>query len=385
MILNKIVKAIKIRRSVFLNYKANKSKSQLRDFNFDTSEIVIFDLRNNGMGRYYYPLIYSFYLKGYSILLVDNYQFIGNCYNKDAFIFDIPKLLIKKAEDLVKFDNQNLIFISDNADSLFSKARKFKINFDVFSDFKAIGSRLFPFPMAHDSYHQELFKEVDLLRDNQRKVRVFFSGNLEGGNYLNPFLTTFFNVLTRPEAIDIIKYTVNKESISYISNSSDYEVFDSNTYVNKIFLTEWTWSVKNKSGDLNSRIDNSKWLRMLSKTDFFLCLPGTRIPHCHNLIETMSVGTIPILEYGSLMFPALEHMENCIAFSGKEDLISKINMVLNMSDQEIARIRKNVIHYYENYLKPECFIANIEHMDSGDLYMIASGKSAEIKLSKTHS
>jgi hypothetical protein len=107
-------------------------------------------------------------------------------------------------------------------------------------------------------------------------------------------------------------------------------------------------------------IDPKDWLPNLSKVDFFICPPGYVMPMCHNVIEAMAVGAIPIINYPEWLNPTLKHMENCITFEDKNDLVKKIQYVLDMGEQQVARMRHNVIEYYENYLNPGKFVNDIE-------------------------
>ena len=83
------------------------------------------------------------------------------------------------------------------------------------------------------------------------------------------------------------------------------------------------------------------------------------MPWCHNTVEAMSVGTIPIIEYGNLYDPALEHMKNCIRYSTYEELKNAMNLVLNMDRREIEQLRKNVTEYYNRYLSTDSITKNI--------------------------
>ena len=64
------------------------------------------------------------------------------------------------------------------------------------------------------------------------------------------------------------------------------------------------------------------------------------------------MGCIPVLQYNDLFIPRLKHGENCIVFTGKEDLINNIEEILKMSEQEIELMRNNVISYFKKYLHP---------------------------------
>ena len=93
----------------------------------------------------------------------------------------------------------------------------------------------------------------------------------------------------------------------------------------------------------------------MSRSDFAICPPGWLMPHSHNLIEAMSVGTIPITNYHAYMRPSLTPDGNCLAFSTREELEEVIDFALRMPPAEIERLRAGVISYYEEYIEPERF------------------------------
>jgi len=102
------------------------------------------------------------------------------------------------------------------------------------------------------------------------------------------------------------------------------------------------------------------WLDTLSKSDFFLALPGDIRPMCHNIIEAMAVGAVPITNYPEWFHPRLEDMKNCIVFGDKDDLIKKINKVLKMGNSKVREMREETLKYYDNHLSPRSFVNKIE-------------------------
>jgi hypothetical protein len=108
------------------------------------------------------------------------------------------------------------------------------------------------------------------------------------------------------------------------------------------------------------RIDEEKWLETVGSSDFFLCPPGYVMPMCHNVIEAMAVGTIPIISYPEWFDPALRNMENCITFGDESDLIAKMHAVLEMDERKIAEMRQGVIDYYDTHLTADSFTRNLE-------------------------
>jgi hypothetical protein len=104
------------------------------------------------------------------------------------------------------------------------------------------------------------------------------------------------------------------------------------------------------------------WLDTVSKSDFFLCFSGVELPMCHNAIEAMAVGTIPIISYADWFFPALEHKKNAIVFKDEKDLVEKVNEVFQMPQEQIAEMRRNVLKYYETHLSAESFMKRYENL-----------------------
>jgi hypothetical protein len=115
------------------------------------------------------------------------------------------------------------------------------------------------------------------------------------------------------------------------------------------------------------RIEFADWLGTLAQADFFLSPPGIVMPMCHNIVEAMAVGTIPITNYPEWMDPHLEPMKNCLAFDDGDDLIATLRRALAMSPEEIARMKANVIEYYERYLRPQTFVERVLASPDQDL------------------
>lgn len=198
-----------------------------------------------------------------------------------------------------------------------------------------------PYPMhpkqykllLDDSFRNELAK-------SKRTMRISFSGKARKGMYADVRVKTFFNVMSRLEVIECIvdEYAANTRHLRTASDKKILEeILSSDDEVASITISE----VKTEESD---------WLKFLWKSEFFICPPGARMPWSHNCVEAMSAGAIPILEYGSLFHPALEHKKNCLSYTNYEGLKSVIKMALEMQPGEIEVMRKNVFNYYEQYL-----------------------------------
>jgi hypothetical protein len=113
--------------------------------------------------------------------------------------------------------------------------------------------------------------------------------------------------------------------------------------------------------------------QLVSSFGFFLCAPGAFMPLCHNLIEAMSVGTIPLIQrsYAELLQPALEQGKNAIVFENEEDLTPCVKAALQMSPEEIGSMKRRVLHYYEQNLAPQAVVARVMAPEVRRIRMLA--------------
>jgi len=97
------------------------------------------------------------------------------------------------------------------------------------------------------------------------------------------------------------------------------------------------------------------YMRAMADADFFLCPPGWLMPHAHNLVEALAVGTIPVTNYHEYMKPPLTPGVNCVGFRSLAELDQALESVLSMRGEEIAALRAGAIRYYDTYVDPESF------------------------------
>lgn len=101
------------------------------------------------------------------------------------------------------------------------------------------------------------------------------------------------------------------------------------------------------------------------------------MPMCHNAIEAMAVGTIPLLEYPEYFHPPLQTGVNCIAFQGQSNLLEQVKRIKNMSREEVYQLRKAVISYYEKYLAPSAWVERLADDKEVDTLVFDAWKMKE--------
>jgi hypothetical protein len=182
--------------------------------------------------------------------------------------------------------------------------------------------------------------------NSNRNIKIFFSGNVNNLYYTKNNLTNLLQKATRSEIYD----TLNKRLSSNILVKPKS--------VEELFTCDFKKNiVLNRTADLE--IPQKQFLEILSRCDFFLFVPGVIHPICHNNFESMSVGSIPILEYPELFYPPLEHNKNCIVFNGVDDLINKINIALQMPESEKVKLRNGVNMYFKENMHHQSIIKEI--------------------------
>jgi hypothetical protein len=83
------------------------------------------------------------------------------------------------------------------------------------------------------------------------------------------------------------------------------------------------------------------------------------MPLCHNIVEAMSVGCIPLTNYADWLSPPLTDGVNCLRFRDRDDLLSRVHDVRSAGSETIARLRRGVIEYYDRHLAREPFLSRL--------------------------
>jgi hypothetical protein len=201
-------------------------------------------------------------------------------------------------------------------------------------------NRLFAPYFAHPEFYRAgLHNQVRQMRGRERDVKIFFAGTISGSAYTEKFN---FSILSRDKILGHI--------IARFETTIKTELSDNGIRPIVIISTNDTRNILEKH-----KLSLSEYIDAMSRADFAICPPGCLMPHSHNLIEAMSVGTIPITNYDSYMRPSLTPDGNCLGFSTLEELERVIDCALCMPAAEIQRLREGVISYYDKYIALESF------------------------------
>lgn len=213
---------------------------------------------------------------------------------------------------------------------------------------------------------------LDALRSNSRSISVLFCGAV-GDGYRDAEVENLFHKSGRNAIFNQLLRSLDSPKVFIVHDvESALKALDDQTFSRKLVVFAST-------AEHQARIPSERWLEVLSKAQALVCPPGVFMPHCHNLIEAMSVGTVPITQYGDLFDPVLRDGENAIGFRDLDDLGQKVSQVLDQREGFFQRFRKNVIEYYEKNLAPGSLLSRIRSLDPGVTRMVinAGGISAE--------
>lgn len=307
---------------------------------------------------------------------MNNIKFIANCVKNDRFMFALTNVNI--CYQTSPSQPSEWIYLYDRFVTPLQKSwlKSVFINCDVHSERPDCDWVQAPFSMAPHQYIQGFYKKVKDLRNARRNFKLLFSGNLDIDSYSNQIFKDFFKVLNRIEVIETVTRYLHKNVINQLPNTPDY--------INKCVILNWTHT-STKQTNIDRRISNEQWLPILARSDFFIATPGILMPLCFNIIEAMSVGTIPLIEFPHQFHPPLRDGVNCISFKGQHQLKDKIDLIMNMSTDKIKALRANVVEYYESYLYPTSIpnLINNSIDTHGTLYLNATQASYDDYLQKT--
>ena len=238
-----------------------------------------------------------------------------------------------------------LLFTNRPANAKVGWKKIVELDCDVLAARDAEPELVMPYFMHPEQYKYEARRRVAGMRANRRRLRILFSGNLAREDYQNPLPG---DKLTRFEIAQAL------QTMSGIELPTEEKEF------REMFLRA------HKPCVIHDRrgfaVADANWLETIAQSDFFLCLPGSRMPLCHNVIEAMAVGTIPILNYGEWLNPPLRHGDTCIGFNTLAELRERIEEILNLDENSVERFRQNVINYYEEHASPRGFRQKLEEL-----------------------
>lgn len=296
-------------------------------------------------GRLLFALLHVFAKSGYRIRL---HPYLGDkpLEKYGQMIHTLPGLELAERP---AGETARAVYLHDRPDPVLARqhwAKRIEVRFDLFSPFWGSDPIIMPFPM-HPMQSGIGPEDLLRLRASERKMRVFFAGDTE--QYRRVWLRYPKLKLPRETIVKAVIAGSADERI-LIEDAAHLQRLLAGPYMKRVVLT----------ASSQVRIEFADWLPTLARADFFLSPPGIVMPMCHNIIEAMAVGSIPITNYPEWLDPHLEPDKNCLAFDTLKDLDASLRRALAMPEEEIAAMRQRVVDHYEQHLRPDRFIERVE-------------------------
>ena len=191
------------------------------------------------------------------------------------------------------------------------------------------------------------------LRARPRRAGVLFAGNAKASSYSTSHVDLTFGLTPRAPLLGRLDgvltavppppgATVGSDGKTYAS--ADDLVADASPD-QAVRTAGW-------------RVPSEEFLDMLATASFFIAAPGVGMPHSHNLIESLAVGTVPITNYGHLARPALTERE-AVLFSDGE-VREAVERALAMPADERTRMSRAAAAYYDEHVSAAAFGRRLE-------------------------
>jgi hypothetical protein len=315
---------------------------------------VVFELSRNPFGRHLFLLAEFFVLSGFEVVFRCRPGLLADLGRYSDLILTSPHMRLARrlphdaVLGLTDRDREGWVTLSDDY-------------------FQAEAPSSFHVPMAMhpNMYRYGYFRRCGELASNtERRVRVLFAGNTDPRLYAEGAASRGFAKLGRIEILGALSSAFAPQIVRRLPAGAP--------------PAEGAAIVVCEAS--SCYIPQVAFLEALSRCSFFLAAPGVAVPMCHNVVEAMSVGAVPILNYAEQFHPPLEHGVNCLAFASADELVRCVRMALSMDDNEIAALRRGVATYYNTLLQPEAVVNAILRGKNGitTVFLNAGPRSVEL-------
>ncbi|MCA0131987.1 glycosyltransferase [Winogradskyella alexanderae] len=310
------------------------------------AKCFLIELPQNKFNRYLYPLIYMIVEQGYIPILNLSFSEIAHL-THDPY----QKLIIHNQLLYLKHRRNNII-------------KHITLDPNYFCAIKNTSLRTSILPISmHPLIYGEHDKETGISQGENKSI--LFAGTTEGQGHSKNQI--FEGVIPRFKIIEFIKTLKN---IREVKNKKEYDVFEPAQSESEFVIFERH----------NFNLTQDQLFKEYRRHSFFLALPGRGMPLCHNLVEAMFCGSIPILQdvYSKMMPVTLGHGLNCFVYKNEEDLKAISSLIQNLSLSEIAKMKSKVLDYYESNLSSKAVVEKLLNRKKTKFYLQAEGYSIKL-------
>ncbi|WYL93968.1 MAG: hypothetical protein HEQ35_08865 [Gloeotrichia echinulata IR180] len=356
----------------FPGYARRRFEQELKHVKSEGTTLVYLP---NLQQRYVYQLLHIFSLSFPQLIFLckeNNIKEYINLGYEGRRIFSIKNLkVVSTIPDIFQAD---VVVICDNNENNENDVSKFTakktqiiIETDVSQKPK---TESFMLPYGIHPYflqnHEKFNTDISQLRLKNRSISIFFSGNTRflGDKHL---VERYYSVPSRERCVQFLTENSTILNICVIQKFKERKNFNDNPNKYKDYSLVFC----------TCKGLPEKWLNELSNANFFLALPGGYMLMCHNAIEAMAVGTIPILSYEHWFFPPLINGETCLTYKCLEEIPQVIAYANKLKKNVIEKMREAVINYYDRYLSVLRVVDFLQKYEGSKLHLYINHEEAE--------
>jgi hypothetical protein len=241
--------------------------------------------------------------------------------------------------------NTYSIVVSDNREFLESHnggVLKIFFNQRIFSRLDAVTPNDLFYPLLlHPDYLLPNI-EKDLATNavnNNRRIAALFVGNVDP-DYDRDITRKLFGVNTRRETFSCLEDSMGGGVYIPPSMGEFLRKIDAGDLSAKAVLIDIR----------NFRVPNNLWFKILLDSDFFIHMCGSLQPYCHNQIESMAAGCIPVTQLSRFFVPPFRDKIDALTFEKLGELPALMRGILNGEYKKaIPAMRERVLGYYKNH------------------------------------
>lgn len=117
-------------------------------------------------------------------------------------------------------------------------------------------------------------------------------------------------------------------------------------------------------------LNAKRYTQYLAQFRFVICAPGVSMPLCHNLIEAMEAGCVPIFSYPEWLPPGLTNGVNCLVYKTTDDLVNLLHQLPEISSDAWRQMQIRLV----DYLRYKYLSMADNWRDVSELYVINEEK-----------
>jgi len=296
-----------------------------------------------------------FHIEGYHITVERNFSTYKNMMEGEIYLkYLIDEKIIsfcgKKKNTSKEFNDSNLS--PAYFDFLLNKAGNTSSKFWI------------PIAMHPIFYNRGTWNQP--IENAEKKHAVFMAGNFNTELYGNSN-EKHFNVLSRTSLYKILHA---QGALTAITSIDELNRLLEKELNNQCIIVDAE----------KCRIPINTLRSYLNRFSFFLACPGVVMPYCHNIVEAMSAGCIPLIqkEYAEMMQPPLTDQVNAIFFHSADDVTDTLQKIYHLHEAAVTAMRQNVMHYYNQYLTPKAVVSQMLSASFTTYYLLAEQTSVRI-------